>query len=61
MIEIENHWEVVRGWLGRASPRLHDPHELSTEREARKRIDGWSERKRERERGARDNERRKEE
>ena len=62
MIGIENRWEVVRGWLGRASPRLHDPHELSTEREARKRIDGRNERKRdrERERGARDNERRKE-
>lgn len=39
-IENENHWEVVRGWSGRASPRLHDPHELSTEREARERIDG---------------------
>lgn len=51
MIEIENRWEVVRGWLGRASPRLHDPHELSTEREARKRIDGRSEREREREGG----------
>ena len=38
--------EVVRGWSGRASPRLHDPHELSTEREARKRIDGQNERKR---------------
>lgn len=59
MIEIENRWEVVRGWLGRASPRLHDPHELSTEREARKRIEGRSERERERERseGQREKER----
>ena len=44
--------EVVRGWSGRASPRLHNPHELSTEREARKRIDGQNERKKQ-ERGER--------
>lgn len=60
MIGIENRWEVVRGWLGRASPRLHDPHELSTEREARKRIDGRSERERDRERERSEGQREKE-
>lgn len=41
MIKVETLWrQVVRGWTGRASPRLRDPCELSTERGERKSVRG---------------------
>lgn len=41
LIKVETPWwQVVRGWTGRASPRLRDPYELSTERGERKSIEG---------------------
>lgn len=38
LIKVETPWQVVRGWTGRASPRLRDPYELSTERGERKSV-----------------------
>jgi len=41
LIKVETRWrQVVRGWTGRASPRLRDPYELSTERGERKSVGG---------------------
>lgn len=52
LIKVETPWwQVVRGWTGRASPRLRDPYELSTERGERKKATQCRQGERERERG----------